>query len=227
MIDWWAVAADPRRILVGAMEVLSGNFEIFDSQRTLEIMGLWEDSQREQSDRHRWRMRRPLCLEGVAASGTLPEVQPPRRICDTDFPTADPEVTVTRDALYWDGLYSQNSIRSWITILTVTDWLSEYAESGLDNVKPFNTMKKVTVRTIKMRPETAYTLRYASKMDRSMPSLERLADEGREVAMNWLSRWRTQGDAFAKYPADARYDPQETTLTGWPPPSGAAPASVR
>jgi NTE family protein len=53
-------------------------------------------------------MRRPISLEGVAASGTLPELLPAQVIPDTVFPTCDPGKTVTRDAYYWDGLYSQN-----------------------------------------------------------------------------------------------------------------------
>lgn len=258
-IDWPAAAAQ-RRIIVGAMEVLSGNFEIFDSQRTLEDKGLAQ-LPKTRSERTRWRMRRPLSLEGVAASGTLPEVQPPRRVRNTEFPTADPEVTLTRDALYWDGLYSQNPpVREllddilskeqkpdeiWVIrinpqeliytttmtepeeiedrrnelagnvslnqeldhILTVTRWLEYGEESGFSTMKPFDGMRKVTVRTIKMRPETAYGLRYATKLDRSRQHLDRLAKEGREVAREWLAGWRAQGDRFPKYPADARYDP--------------------
>src|SRR5512144_1737982 len=56
----------------------------------------------------RWRMRRAISLEGVKASGTLPEVLPAQVIKDTVFPTCQPGKIVTRNGYYWDGLYSQN-----------------------------------------------------------------------------------------------------------------------
>lgn len=40
-----------------------------------------------------WRERRPLCMKGVAASGTLPELREAEQI---------------GDRCYWDGLYSLN-----------------------------------------------------------------------------------------------------------------------
>lgn len=251
----WAKAVDSPRIIAGAMEVLSGNFEVFDSRRTLELKGLCPDPEaREHYDTLRWRMRRPFSLAGVAASGTLPEVQPARRISDSEFPTGTPGVTLTRDALYWDGLYSQNPpVRElveivtkdqkpdeiWVVrinpqelrsttamtepeeiedrrnelagnvslnqeldhILSVNRWLHDFADQP-----PFDTMKPVTVRTIKMRAETAYGLRYASKLDRSRRHLDMLAEEGRAVARDWLAGWRELAGAFPAYPADARYD---------------------
>ena len=108
-IDWPAVAKADLRILVGAIEVLSGNFEVFDSDKTLEQLGLLPGGpQFDQYDATRWRMRRSLSLSGVAASGTLPEVLPAQVIADTVFPTCAPKTTVTRNGYYWDGLYSQN-----------------------------------------------------------------------------------------------------------------------
>ena len=108
-IDWSRLATMERRIIVGAIEVLSGNFEVFDSEKTLEEMGLHPDGERiEQYDRTHWRMRRRISLEGVAASGTLPEVLPAQEIPDMVFPTSRPGKTVTRTGHYWDGLYSQN-----------------------------------------------------------------------------------------------------------------------
>ena len=56
----------------------------------------------------RWRMRRPFSFDGVAASGTLPDLLPAQKISNTIFPTCTPGTTVMRDAFYWDGLYSQN-----------------------------------------------------------------------------------------------------------------------
>lgn len=108
-IDWEKVATADRRVVVGAIEVISGNFEVFDSDKTLEVMGLHPNGESiEQYNQTRWRMRRPFSFEGVAASGTLPELLPAQKISGTVFPTCTPGKTVTRDALYWDGLYSQN-----------------------------------------------------------------------------------------------------------------------
>ena len=108
-IDWEKVSTADRRVVVGAIEVISGNFEVFDSDKTLEIMGLHPDGEKiEQYNTTRWRMRRPFTFEGVAASGTLPELLPAQTISNTVFPTCVPGKTVTRDAFYWDGLYSQN-----------------------------------------------------------------------------------------------------------------------
>jgi NTE family protein len=108
-IDWPRVAKADLRIIVGAIEVLSGNFEIFDSHKTLEQMGLLPDGRKiDQYDIVRWRMRRAMSLEGVAASGTLPEVLPAQVIRSMRFPTCDPGRIVTRNGYYWDGLYSRN-----------------------------------------------------------------------------------------------------------------------
>jgi NTE family protein len=108
-IDWPQLAKADLRIIVGAIEVLSGNFEIFDSDKTLEQMGLLPDGREiDQYDIVRWRMRRAISLEGVAASGTLPEVLPAQVIRSMRFPTCDPGRIVTRDGYYWDGLYSRN-----------------------------------------------------------------------------------------------------------------------
>lgn len=108
-IDWPRLAKADLRIIVGAIEVLSGNFEIFDSDKTLEQMGLLPDGREiDQYDIVRWRMRRSISLEGVAASGTLPEVLPAQVIGDMTFPTCDTGRTVTRNGYYWDGLYSRN-----------------------------------------------------------------------------------------------------------------------
>jgi NTE family protein len=108
-VDWPGVAKADLRVVVGAIEVLSGNFEVFDSDKTLEMMGLHRNGASiEQYNTTRWRMRRPISLEGVAASGTLPEILPAQEIPETVFPTCGPEKTVTRTGYYWDGLYSQN-----------------------------------------------------------------------------------------------------------------------
>ena len=105
-VDWSNVN---HRILAGAIEIYSGNFEVFDSDKTLEEMGLRPPhKEHDQYDVTRWRMRRSVSLEGVAASGTLPTVLRAQHIKDTAFPTCAPGESIRRDAFYWDGLYSQN-----------------------------------------------------------------------------------------------------------------------
>ena len=108
-VDWAALADRDLRMVVGAIEVLSGNFEIFDSDKTLLDLGLvCHQSAEDQYNATRWRMRRPLSLEGVAASGTLPEVLRAQPIDDLAFPSRTPGVLERRTGYYWDGLYSQN-----------------------------------------------------------------------------------------------------------------------
>jgi NTE family protein len=122
-IDWPGVAKADLRIVVGAIELLSGNFEVFDSDKTIEQLGLRPaDSLKDQYSETRWRMRRSLSLEGVAASGTLPEVLPAQVIPDMTFPTCERGKTVTRDGYYWDGLYSQNPpIRDLLDVASKSD----------------------------------------------------------------------------------------------------------
>lgn len=108
-VDWRQAAQIKFRILVAAIEIVSGNFELFDSDKSLQEMGLATIAQADnQYDDTRWRMRRPLSLEGVAASGTLPDILPAQEIHELDFPTCEPGKTVRRTGYYWDGLYAQN-----------------------------------------------------------------------------------------------------------------------
>ena len=108
-IDWPRLAKANIRLLAGAIEVLSGNFEVFDSNKSLEQMGLLPDGREiNQYEITRWRMRRAISLEGVAASGTLPEVLRAQVIPNMVFPTCVPGRTDTRNGYYWDGLYSRN-----------------------------------------------------------------------------------------------------------------------
>lgn len=254
-IDWPEVAKVDRRVLAGAIEVYSGNFEVFDSDKTLEEMGLRPNhAESDQYNVTRWRMRRRMSLEGVAASGTLPDVLKAQRIPDKEFPTCVPGKSIRRDGYYWDGLYAQNPpVRQlvdreardekpdeiWVIrinpqeidwrdpvtsledikdrendlagnislnaeldrILTMNTWL---AKAG-DSAPLLKDRKIVDVRTIKMRRETAWGLRRTSKFDRSQRHLQKLHAEGREVAEQWLSEWRTRGKDFDAYPNDARY----------------------
>ncbi|MFO1152081.1 MAG: patatin-like phospholipase family protein [Rhodospirillales bacterium] len=254
-IDWAGVSRDHIRIVVGAIEVLSGNFEIFDSDKTLEQAGLMPSTAAvDQYNETRWRMRRPLSLEGVAASGTLPEILPAQTINDMVFPTCEPGKTVTRNGYYWDGLFSQNPpVRDlldaetkedkpdeiWIVRINPQEFYPGTKNIGLEDIRdrendlagnlslnqeldhiltvnrwimnhgndrpPLNKCKPVTVRTIKMTQDTAWGLRHTSKFDRNVRHLESLRNEGTAVAEQWLKDWRTQGDAFASYPNDARY----------------------
>jgi NTE family protein len=81
-------------------------------------------------------------------------------------------------------------------VMKVNEWAKTYPDFGRDH-------KQVTVRTIKMKEHTADHLQYASKFDRSREFSEKLSDEGREVARDWLDDWR-EGKA-GEYPQDAGY----------------------
>ena len=72
------------RLLVGAVEILSGKFEVFDSH-----------------DSRKGPDARPISYEAVAASGTLPDIRRAQKIpgLKNDY---------GQDPLYWDGLFSQN-----------------------------------------------------------------------------------------------------------------------
>ncbi|MCU0839884.1 MAG: patatin-like phospholipase family protein [Rhodospirillales bacterium] len=254
-IDWRGVAAAERRVMAGAIEMLSGNFEVFDSDKTLEDLGLHPNGLKiEQYNQTRWRMRRPISLEGVAASGTLPEILPAQLIANMSFPTKQPGRTVTRTGHYWDGLYSQNPpVRDfldaddaaskpdeiWVIRINPQEQYGYGATKSLEDIKdrenalagnlalnqeldhictvnrwiaahgcehpPLKGRKIVTIRTIKMTRDTAWGLKYTSKFDRDPAHLNRLHDEGRAVAAQWLADWRALGSDFASYPADARY----------------------
>ncbi len=251
-VDWPQVAQSNLRMLAGAIEICSGNFEVFDSHKTLEELGL--RTGRRDHDQYqvtRWRMRRSLSLEGVAASGTLPEVLPAQLIPNMSFPTCKGGTT-RRDGLYWDGLYSQNPPVTllldeeskqnkpdeiWVIrinpqetneklrsledihnrendlagnlslnaeldhILTMNGWIAKYGTSH-----PLLANRKiVAVRTIKMKPTTAWGMHFSTKLNRSREQMETMFREGCDVAREWLAVWRSRGDAFASYPNDARY----------------------
>ena len=258
-IDWPAVARTNRRILAGAVEIYSGNFEVFDSHKTLEQLGLRPPhKEADQYDVMRWRMRRALSLEGIAASGTLPAVLPAQRIEGKVFPTCTPGESIQRDAYYWDGLYSQNppvrpfldseSIEEkpdevWVVrinpqefdptekltsledirdrendlagnnslnqeldhILTMNKWIVKYCGNN-----PFLGKRKIVeIRTIKMTRQTAWGLKVTTKYNRDPRHLEKLHNEGRQIAERWLAGWRAGGKDFDTYPEDARYSEKE------------------
>lgn len=72
------------RLLIGAVEILSGTFEVFDSH-----------------DMRTGPEARPISYDAVAASGTLPEVRAAQAIPGL-------KNQYGQDCLYWDGLFSQN-----------------------------------------------------------------------------------------------------------------------
>jgi NTE family protein len=255
-IDWPAVVKADLRMVTGAIEVLSGNFEIFDTDKTLHDLGLLTTaSGDDQYNATRWRMRRPFSLDGVAASGTLPDVLRAQPIPDLAFPTGEPGRLERRTGYYWDGLYSQNPpVRDlldaatperkpdeiWVVRINPQEFRPrDDASIGLDAIRdrtnalagnlslngeldhietingwirrhgnahpPLAGRKVVTVRTIKMRRETAWGLPHTSKFDRSPRHLHALRDEGRAVTRDWLRGWRDEGESFPSYPDDARY----------------------
>lgn len=80
------------RLLIGAVEILSGTFEVFDSH-----------------DPRTGPDARPISYEAVAASGTLPEIRRAQTI-----PGLQNEHG--QEPLYWDGLFSQNPpVREFVT----------------------------------------------------------------------------------------------------------------
>jgi NTE family protein len=212
------------RLLVGATEIVNGVETVFDSAMNAE---------KYPQETNRWRRRMPLSLDGISASGTLPEFSPAVSI-DGGY--------------YWDGLYSQNPpIRNflsnvhkddtpdeiWIIRINPQQWpgvpttraeivdrenemagnLSlnkelDFILTANDLMKRYDQVAKdykhVTVRTIKMTEKTADELRFSSKFDRRMAFTNQLRDEGRQVAREWLSRWPMS----ECWPDDAAYRPR-------------------
>lgn len=96
-----AIAVDKvrPRLLLGAIDVLSGGFEVFDS---------WSDP------RVRPEQRRTISYEAVAASGTLPDLRRSQRV--PGLKNGDGQ-----DPLYWDGVFSQNPPVSQFAARTAWD----------------------------------------------------------------------------------------------------------
>ena len=80
-------------------------------------------------------------------------------------------------------------------ILVVNDMIIRFGGRLAEEYKP------VTVRTIKMKEETAARLQTSSKFDRSRDFIDKLRSEGSEVARDWLNQWPNVG----RYPEDAAY----------------------
>ncbi|MEZ5787071.1 MAG: patatin-like phospholipase family protein [Xanthobacteraceae bacterium] len=226
-IDWREVRT---RLLLGASEIINGVETVFDSDCNIEDPGQGA-KHAEASVAHRWRRRLPLSLQGAAASGTLPTVReaekidggyywdglysqnPPVReflaginkkyVPDeiwivrinpqqwTEQPRSNAEIRDRENELM--GNLSLNKELDFI--LTVNGMIERFGGQFAQEYKP------VTVRTIKMKQETAAELRASSKFDRSRGFIDRLRQEGHEVARDWLARWPEVGC----YPDDAAY----------------------
>jgi NTE family protein len=238
-IEWDKVKL---RCLAGAIEVRSGNHEVFDTELNATESGRAADRGLPFSGSG-WQLRRPFSLEGVMASGTLPHVLEAESVANVAFPYEDKP----RDAVYWDGLYSQNPPvhpfltepgrhgkpdEIWVIRINpqereseprrtedIKDRENELAGSvslnqELDFIQIVNRWaekykgtpfaedhKPITVRTIKMREETARALSSSSKFDRFRWHIDTLRREGSEEAATWLEQWPGVG----RYPDDASY----------------------
>jgi NTE family protein len=230
-IDWPNLRT---RLLVGASEVVNGIETAFDSDCNMPNQG-GKHTKPTATDTQRWCERLPLSLDGVAASGTWPQFLPARKIDGRYYwdglysqnppireflagalkqyvpdeiwvvrinpqqcashPQSNAEIQDRENELM--GNLSLNKELDFI--LTVNGWIKEFGGGLADKYK------HVTVRTIKMTPETAGKLRFSSKFDRSWDFMQRLRREGETVARDWLSRWPLR---VGCYPEDAGYRPR-------------------
>jgi NTE family protein len=88
------------RLLIGAVEILSGEFEAFDSFRK-KVEEIDPKQRQDLRNRTEQEARRRISYEAVEASGTLPEIRRSQSIPGL-------KNIEGQDVLYWDGLYSQN-----------------------------------------------------------------------------------------------------------------------
>ena len=224
-IDWPNV---PARLLLGASEIVNGVETVFDSDCNIPGDG---GKHTEASVAHRWRQRLPLSLRGVAASGTLPAVREAEKIDDgyywdglysqnppireflagvrkehvpdeiwvlrinpqqsAELPRSNAEIRDRENELM--GNLSLNKELDFI--LVINDMIVRFGGRLAEEYKP------VTVRTIKMKEETAASLQTSSKFDRARNFIDKLRSEGSEVARDWLNQWPNVGH----YPEDAAY----------------------
>ena len=225
-VDWPRVSM---RAMVGASEIRSGAETVFDTRRNQEDLGITDASPA--AAEHQWRRRRPFSLQGVTASGTLPSIREAEEIADglywdglySQNPpvrelVAGPPKAEIPDEIWVVRINPQNIGKEPKTPETIKDrenelmgnlslnkeldfinvanrWVDKYADFAEEK-------KKVTIRTIKMRQQTALNLRVPSKFDRSADHMNALRQEGIEVAGDWLARWPHDVDT---YPSDAGY----------------------
>lgn len=225
-IDWPKVQT---RVLLGASEIVNGIETVFDLDCNIAPV---PDKHTDPSVTHRWRRRLPLSLRGVAASGTLPSVReaeeidggyywdglysqnPPIReflagIYKKYVPNEiwvlriNPQQSAALPKTNAEGRDRENELMGNLSlnkeldfILTVNDMIDRYGGRLAEEYKP------VTVRTIKMKEQTAAKLRTSSKFNRSRTFIDELRDEGKEVAQKWLEDWPNKAGC---YPNDAAY----------------------
>lgn len=225
-IDWPKVQT---RVLLGASEIVNGIETVFNSDCNIAPV---PDKHTDPSVTHRWRRRLPLSLRGVAASGTLPSVReaeeidggyywdglysqnPPIReflagIYKKYVPNEiwvlriNPQQSAALPKTNAEGRDRENELMGNLSlnkeldfILTVNDMIDRYGGRLAEEYKP------VTVRTIKMKEQTAAKLRTSSKFNRSRTFIDELRDEGKEVAQKWLEDWPNKAGC---YPNDAAY----------------------
>jgi NTE family protein len=216
-VDWDKVKT---RLLIGASEVVNGFETVFDSGVNSGLVPLNKGMQ---NRKNYWRQQLPLSLEGVAASGTLPIFRKAQKLPDEgDYywdglyshnpPVRDflsDEKEDKPDELWIIRINpQQRGNRPPKTNASIIDRENELMgnlslNKELDFIlwKFAEPKKHVTVRTIKMTEETAETLQYSSKFDRSRAFMERLRGEGHDVAQSWLEQWPNVGE----YPEDAGY----------------------
>lgn len=226
-IDWSKVKT---RLLIGASEVVNGMETVFDSDVNKGAQLANKGMQPGRLDY--WRQQLPLSLNGIVASGTLPAFReaelidgsyywdglysqnpPVREFFDgVDTEEVPDELWILRiNPQQWPELATSNadvmdrenelmgnlSLHKELDfILAVNEWRKSHGGKFADDYK------HVTVRTIKMKKETADELRYSSKFNRSREFMDQLRNEGREVARAWLDRWP---DGVGAYPDDAAY----------------------
>jgi NTE family protein len=222
-IDWPNVKT---RLLIGASEVVHGIDTVFDS-------ALNAAPPPPRSRHNRWRRRLPLSLRGVQASGTLPEFSeavridggyywdglysqnPPIRefLSNVHKDDTPDELWIIRiNPQQWPGMPTsrgdildrENEMAGNLSlnkeldfVLTINEMIDRYSQVKSD-------YKPVTIRTIKMEENTADELRYSSKFDRRIELTNKLRDEGRAVAREWLGSWPMR----ECYPDDAAYRPR-------------------
>jgi NTE family protein len=178
-----------------------------------------------------WHQQLPLSLSGIAASGTLPVFREAERIdggyywdglysqnppvreffAGSEKDERPDELWIIRiNPQQWpeqpttnsDIMDRQNELMGNLSlnkdldfILAVNNWRESYRGKFAEE------HKMVTVRSIKMKKQTADELRYSSKFNRSRSFLDQLRKEGHEVAQDWLAKWPNVGT----YPEDAAY----------------------
>ncbi len=225
-VDWPQVGM---RAMVGASETLSGAETVFDTRKNQEDLGIKDPIPA--AVEHQWRRRQPFSLQGVTASGTLPSIREAEEIGDGRYwdglysqnppireLVAGPPKTEIADEIWVVRINPQNIGREPTTPETIRDrenelmgnlslnkeldfinvanrWVEKYADFAKEK-------KQIRIRTIKMRQQTALNLRVPSKFDRSADHMNKLRQEGIEVAGDWLTRWPHD---IGTYPNDAGY----------------------